>query len=141
MPLTDPNRLFPVDKRQRDLARALYDSVAELPIISPHFERGAHQKVPLVPNEVKRKLRGAVLWEILRIVKAYLFDFPPTTAVWTTHIDNKFNIHENGSIADHHAKKRRGGVSSMQANRIRYDHQFTRPTSPNDHSGRRYGGC
>ena len=36
MPLTDPNRLFPVDKRQRDLARALYDSVAELPIISPH---------------------------------------------------------------------------------------------------------
>lgn len=36
MPLTDPNRLFPVDKRQRDLARALYDSVRELPIISPH---------------------------------------------------------------------------------------------------------
>ncbi|MBT0958073.1 glucuronate isomerase [Alphaproteobacteria bacterium KMM 3653] len=36
MPLTDPNRLFPVEARQRDLARALYDSVAALPIISPH---------------------------------------------------------------------------------------------------------
>lgn len=36
MALMDPNRLFPVEPRQRDLARALYDSVAELPIISPH---------------------------------------------------------------------------------------------------------
>jgi glucuronate isomerase len=36
MPLTDPDRLFPVDARQRDLARALYKSVADLPIISPH---------------------------------------------------------------------------------------------------------
>jgi glucuronate isomerase len=36
VPLTDPNRLFPVDIRQRDLARALYDSVVKLPIISPH---------------------------------------------------------------------------------------------------------
>lgn len=36
MALTDPNRLFPVEPRLRDLARALYESVAELPIISPH---------------------------------------------------------------------------------------------------------
>lgn len=36
MPLNDPDRLFPVDVRQRDIARALYDSVAGVPIISPH---------------------------------------------------------------------------------------------------------
>ena len=36
MALMDPDRLFPVEPRQRDLARALYESVAELPIISPH---------------------------------------------------------------------------------------------------------
>jgi glucuronate isomerase len=36
MPLTDPNRLFPVEPRQRDIARALYESVADKPIISPH---------------------------------------------------------------------------------------------------------
>ena len=36
MPLTAPDRLFPVDPKQRDLARALYDSVSDLPIISPH---------------------------------------------------------------------------------------------------------
>ncbi|MFK7761723.1 MAG: glucuronate isomerase [Roseobacter sp.] len=36
MPLTDPNRLFPVDARTRDVARALYRSVTDLPIISPH---------------------------------------------------------------------------------------------------------
>lgn len=32
----DPDRLFPVEPRTRDIARALYESVAELPIISPH---------------------------------------------------------------------------------------------------------
>ncbi|SLN47069.1 Uronate isomerase [Pseudoruegeria aquimaris] len=36
MPLTDPDRLFPTEPRLRDLARALYESVADLPIISPH---------------------------------------------------------------------------------------------------------
>lgn len=36
MNLTDPDRLFPVETRQRDLARALYASVMGLPIISPH---------------------------------------------------------------------------------------------------------
>ncbi len=36
MPLCDPDRLFPADQRQRDLARALYESVEGLPIISPH---------------------------------------------------------------------------------------------------------
>ncbi|MCG6883815.1 MAG: glucuronate isomerase [Silicimonas sp.] len=36
MPLTDPDRLFPVDPATRDLARALYDSVTALPIVSPH---------------------------------------------------------------------------------------------------------
>ena len=35
-PLTDPDRLFPTLPRMRDLARALYDSVKNLPIISPH---------------------------------------------------------------------------------------------------------
>lgn len=36
MPLTDPDRLFPVDPTLRRMARKLYDSVADLPIISPH---------------------------------------------------------------------------------------------------------
>jgi len=36
MPLTAPDRLFPIETQQRDLARALYQSVADLPIISPH---------------------------------------------------------------------------------------------------------
>ncbi|MEL6609316.1 MAG: glucuronate isomerase [Pseudomonadota bacterium] len=36
MPLTDPDRLFPTHTRDRDLARALYDAVADQPIISPH---------------------------------------------------------------------------------------------------------
>ncbi|MEJ6398883.1 glucuronate isomerase [Yoonia sp. 208BN28-4] len=36
MPLTDPDRLFPAEPRQRDLARALYSAVADHPIISPH---------------------------------------------------------------------------------------------------------
>lgn len=33
---SDPDRLFPVDPRTREIARGLYASVAELPIISPH---------------------------------------------------------------------------------------------------------
>ncbi len=36
MPLLDPDRLFPVDPSSRDLARALFQSVEDLPIISPH---------------------------------------------------------------------------------------------------------
>jgi len=36
MSLTDPDRLFPVEPRLRDQARALYDSVKDLPILSPH---------------------------------------------------------------------------------------------------------
>ncbi|MEM9425453.1 MAG: glucuronate isomerase [Pseudomonadota bacterium] len=36
MALTDPDRLFPVESRLRDMARALYQTVADLPIISPH---------------------------------------------------------------------------------------------------------
>ena len=36
MPLTDPDRLFPVEPRLRDMARAIYESVRDLPIISPH---------------------------------------------------------------------------------------------------------
>jgi len=36
MALLDPDRLFPVDPATRDLARALYRDVADLPIISPH---------------------------------------------------------------------------------------------------------
>ncbi len=32
----DPDRLFPVDPRGRELARSLYDTVKSLPIISPH---------------------------------------------------------------------------------------------------------
>lgn len=36
MTLTHPDRLFPAEPRTRDLARALYTSVADLPIISPH---------------------------------------------------------------------------------------------------------
>ena len=36
MPLTDPDRLFPVEHKSRAVARALYDTVSDLPIISPH---------------------------------------------------------------------------------------------------------
>ncbi len=34
--LLDPDRLFPADPRQRDIARELYSGVKDLPIISPH---------------------------------------------------------------------------------------------------------
>ncbi|MBO6868883.1 MAG: glucuronate isomerase [Thalassococcus sp.] len=36
MALVDPDRLFPVETGLRGLTRALYESVADLPIISPH---------------------------------------------------------------------------------------------------------
>ena len=36
MSLTDPSRLFPVDPATRKTAQALYERVADLPIISPH---------------------------------------------------------------------------------------------------------
>ena len=36
MPLTDPDRLFPTDPGLRALAKALYQQVASLPIVSPH---------------------------------------------------------------------------------------------------------
>lgn len=36
MALLDEDRLFPTDPRSRDLARALYDGVHHLPILSPH---------------------------------------------------------------------------------------------------------
>ncbi len=36
MPLLDPDRLFPSDPASRDLARALYADVRDLPIVSPH---------------------------------------------------------------------------------------------------------
>ncbi|ADZ70866.1 glucuronate isomerase [Polymorphum gilvum] len=36
MALLTPDRLFPTDPRTRDIARALYQTVAGLPIVSPH---------------------------------------------------------------------------------------------------------
>ena len=36
MPKLDPDRLFPVDARSRDLARDLYSAIKHLPIVSPH---------------------------------------------------------------------------------------------------------
>lgn len=36
MSLTDPDRLFPPDPSVRRIARALYEEVADLPIVSPH---------------------------------------------------------------------------------------------------------
>lgn len=36
MPMLDPDRLFPLEADARRLARDLYETVAELPIISPH---------------------------------------------------------------------------------------------------------
>ena len=36
MSLTDPYRLFPTEPKTRAIARALYETVADLPIISPH---------------------------------------------------------------------------------------------------------
>lgn len=35
-PLLDPDRLFPLDSAARSLARGLYDTIRDLPIISPH---------------------------------------------------------------------------------------------------------
>ncbi len=36
MALLDPNRLFPADAKARQLAGALYDTIKDLPIVSPH---------------------------------------------------------------------------------------------------------
>ncbi|MEJ1996890.1 MAG: glucuronate isomerase, partial [Maritimibacter sp.] len=36
MALLDQDRLFPVESKLRGLARALYETVADAPIISPH---------------------------------------------------------------------------------------------------------
>ncbi|MDA8746971.1 glucuronate isomerase [Litoreibacter sp.] len=36
MALTDPNRLFPIEAETRKVAQALYERIANLPIISPH---------------------------------------------------------------------------------------------------------
>ena len=36
MSLLDPDRLFPIEPRAREIARALYEPVADLPIVSPH---------------------------------------------------------------------------------------------------------
>ena len=36
MGLLDPDRLFPIEGKTRDLARSLYQSVRDLPIVSPH---------------------------------------------------------------------------------------------------------
>lgn len=36
MPLTDPDRLFPAEPQVRKIARALFEQVESLPIISPH---------------------------------------------------------------------------------------------------------
>lgn len=36
MSLTDPDRLLPVESQARKITRALYEPIAELPIISPH---------------------------------------------------------------------------------------------------------
>ncbi len=36
MTLLDDDRLFPTQGRARDLARALYEQVRDLPIVSPH---------------------------------------------------------------------------------------------------------
>jgi glucuronate isomerase len=36
MPFLDPDRLFPADTQVRSIARGLYESVKDLPIISPH---------------------------------------------------------------------------------------------------------
>jgi len=36
MPLTDPDRLFPVDPASRSIARDLYERIRDLPIVSPH---------------------------------------------------------------------------------------------------------
>ncbi|PYG33062.1 glucuronate isomerase [Pelagimonas varians] len=36
MSLTDPDRLFPIDDALRGLSRAIYDTIKDLPILSPH---------------------------------------------------------------------------------------------------------
>ncbi|MBO6757509.1 MAG: glucuronate isomerase [Roseibium sp.] len=36
MPQLDPDRLFPADRNSRDIARALFETIENLPIVSPH---------------------------------------------------------------------------------------------------------
>ena len=36
MPILDHDRLLPIDNTTRNIARDLYESITELPIISPH---------------------------------------------------------------------------------------------------------
>ena len=40
MGLMDEDRLFPLEGRARDLARALYAEIRDLPILSPHGHTG-----------------------------------------------------------------------------------------------------
>ena len=42
MPLLDPDRLLPAEPGVRDLARALYEAVRDLPIVSPHGHTEPH---------------------------------------------------------------------------------------------------
>ena len=53
MPLLNPNRLFPLENKTRDIAKKLYATVKDLPIISPHghtdpywFSENKHFKNP-----------------------------------------------------------------------------------------------
>ena len=36
MALLDPNRLFPIEKKTKEIAKKLYNSIENIPIISPH---------------------------------------------------------------------------------------------------------
>ncbi len=42
MTLLDPNRLFPIEKKTKDIAKNLYRSIENIPIISPHGHTDPH---------------------------------------------------------------------------------------------------
>jgi glucuronate isomerase len=49
-----PDRLFPAEPRTRDIARALYATVADLPIISPHGTPIRHGSPITSPSPIRR---------------------------------------------------------------------------------------
>lgn len=78
MPLTDPDRLFPVEARLRDIAHVLYDAVKTFPIISPH----GHCE-PRWLAENKRFPNPA---ELIVIPDHYVFRMPASQGVSLTDL-------------------------------------------------------
>ena len=67
-----PDRLFPAEPGTRRLARQLYETVAELPIISPHGHvppQWLAEDIPFPdPTIICPKLRSLVVWIPRRLI-------------------------------------------------------------------------